>query len=137
MYAHRGGVIPSMVFEGIYLTSGSWYYEVTLIRQGNLHRSKIGWADPLFTCNGYECIGCGDDKHSWSWCPQPEDGIGKYKFPDHGGGLACHNSFRWTFGPTWQQHGVIGVAVDVDTAPCSCGLAGPPSVAGTMCERPP
>ena len=38
-----------------------------------VHRSKIGWVEPLFTCNGYECIGVGDDKHSWSWCPQPDD----------------------------------------------------------------
>ena len=77
------------------------YYEVTLIKQGNLHRSKLGWADPLFTCNGYECIGCGDDKHSWSWCPQPDDGIGKYTFSGHTGGLACHNGYRWRYGPKW------------------------------------
>ena len=58
-----------MVFEGICLTSGSWYYEVTLVQEGNLHRSKIGWADPLLTVNATENLGVGDDKHSWSWCP--------------------------------------------------------------------
>ena len=114
MYANKHGVIPTVVFDGICLTSGCWYYEVTLIEKGQVHRSKIGWADPLLTCNGYECIGVGDDKHSWSWCPQPNDGIGKYKFPGHDGGLICHNGFREPFGPCWESQGVVGVAVDVD-----------------------
>ena len=64
MFAHKAGVIPTMVFEGICLTSGCWYYEVTLHKEGNLHRSKIGWADPLLTVKSHENIGVGDDKHS-------------------------------------------------------------------------
>jgi hypothetical protein len=112
-YAKDNKIVPSVVFQGICLTSGVWYYEVELLQEGNLHRSKIGWVDPRFSCNGAECIGVGDDKHSWSYCPQPDDGINK-PLEGHTGGLKCHNGSRWKFGKPWRYGGIVGVGVDVD-----------------------
>ena len=114
-YAKEKKIVPSVVFQGICLTSGVWYYEVELLQEGNLHRSKIGWADPRFSCKGTENIGVGDDKHSWSYCPQPDDGNRDYKKESgHDGGLRCHNGERFFFGKPWRYGGIVGVGVDVD-----------------------
>jgi hypothetical protein len=104
-------VIPTVIYSGPLLTTGCWYYEVELLEEGMLHRTKVGWCDPGFTSDAKGNLGVGDDKHSWSWCPQREDG--QICWP-HNEGMCCHNRKRHGFGKVWSRGAVIGCAVDLD-----------------------
>ena len=82
--------------------------EVELIEEGMVHRTKLGWADTMFTSHANQNLGVGDDKHSWSFCPSNDDG-------DRGvigdRALKCFNGGREVWGDRWRPRDVIGVAV--------------------------
>jgi len=100
--------IPTVCLQGVLLTEGKWYYEVELIEEGMVHRTKLGWADTMFTSHANQNLGVGDDKHSWSFCPSNDDG-------DRGvigdRALKCFNGGREVWGDRWRPRDVIGVAV--------------------------
>jgi hypothetical protein len=103
--------IPTVVYNGPLLTTSCWYYEVTLLEEGMLHRTKVGWTDPEGATDASQNLGVGDDKHSWSYCPQQDDGQIRWKERT---GMACHDGKRHGFGEIWRRGTTVGCAVDLE-----------------------
>lgn len=55
---------PSGVLSGVALSSGRWYWEATVTRNG---LSQIGWADVSFIGASGDGLGVGDDKNSYAF----------------------------------------------------------------------
>jgi hypothetical protein len=100
------GGFPSVAPRDVVLTSGKWYYEVTLIKAG---LAQLGWGDVMFTGNSLKGEGVGDDLHSWGL-----DGHRVFKWP--GGGV------RW--GRAWAEGDVIGFTADLDKRTLGFSLNG-------------
>ena len=97
---------PSLAPKDVVLTSGKWYYEVTMVKAG---LAQLGWCDMMYTGNSLKGEGVGDDLHSWGL-----DGHRVYKW--HGGGV------RW--GKAWADNDVIGFAADLDKRTFAFSLNG-------------
>jgi len=57
---------PSVVAPDVYLTTGKWYYEVTLESvSSTLDRAVIGWAHVNFSPDSLQAVGVGDLEYTW------------------------------------------------------------------------
>jgi hypothetical protein len=88
---------PTVFVDGVLLTQGKWYYEVT-IRTNNV-ASQFGWADLDFIASNDSGQGVGDEKHSWAY-----DGDRK---------CLWHNR-HISYGEYWKVGDVLGCACDLD-----------------------
>ena len=87
---------PTVVADGTLVTSGKWYYEVTIAEDV---LAQIGWANPKFEPDSEEGNGVGDDMFSYSY-----DGHRCCKWHD--------GSEVW--GERWKPGDVVGAALDLD-----------------------
>lgn len=90
------GYRPTIKPRFVNLTSGCWYWEVTVVVAG---RASVGWATCSFQGDSHLCIGVGDDENSWGF-----DGYSR-KLLGWGGSKK--------FGLHWSPGDVVGVAVDL------------------------
>lgn len=88
---------PTVFVDGVLLTQGKWYYEVT-IRTNNV-ATQFGWADLDFIASNDNGQGVGDEKHSWAY-----DGDRK---------CLWHNRCI-SYGEYWKVGDVLGCACDLD-----------------------
>lgn len=79
---------------GIALSSGVWFYEVTLVTSGLI---QIGWVDGYFQASSDQGEGVGDHSHSWSY-----DGNRQRRW----------NSGSSAYGDRWKTGDVIGCILD-------------------------
>jgi hypothetical protein len=93
-YSRRG--FPSVGLGGILLSSGKWYYEVTILSPAV---AQIGWADMEFKPSSSNGFGVGDDLHSWSY-----DGDRLYLW--NSGSIP-------NFGKKWEPGDVLGCSIDL------------------------
>lgn len=100
------GGFPSVGCRGYAVSSGKWYYEVTLHTAGCV---QIGWADCAFEGGADAGQGVGDDIHSWAY-----DGWRTY--------LWHEISAEW--GAKWKPGDVVGCALDMDNQIMSFFLNG-------------
>ena len=105
-------LLPTVTLEGVLLTRGKWYYEVT-INQGGV--CQIGWSDLEFAASSNQDTGVGDDKHSWS-------------------NAARFNASR-EWGGVMPAGTVIGVAADLDERSLSWSCNGDWDIDGPMGEK--
>jgi hypothetical protein len=88
---------PTVFVDGVLLTQGKWYYEVT-IRTNNV-ATQFGWADMEFVASNDNGQGVGDDKHSWAF-----DGDRK----------CLWHARSISYGDFWKVGDVLGCACDLD-----------------------
>lgn len=100
------GGFPSVGCRGYHVTSGKWYYEVTIETSGCM---QFGWADLCYEGGADQGEGVGDDSHSWAY-----DGWRKLKWN--------HVSSDW--GAKWAPGDVIGCLIDMDNCIMSFTLNG-------------
>jgi hypothetical protein len=98
---------PSIVAANVVLSTGKWYYEVSVHELGS--QIQVGWATVSFTGSETETLGVGDDSESWA-------------FDSHT--KKWHQNRRKDYGRSVQEGDVIGVAVDLDKHICSFSLKG-------------
>eukprot|EP00467_Chlorarachnion_reptans_P010822 CAMPEP_0114525784 /NCGR_PEP_ID=MMETSP0109-20121206/22631_1 /TAXON_ID=29199 /ORGANISM="Chlorarachnion reptans, Strain CCCM449" /LENGTH=5518 /DNA_ID=CAMNT_0001707433 /DNA_START=63 /DNA_END=16619 /DNA_ORIENTATION=+ len=87
---------PTAVLQGCLITSGRWYYEFTVKKDGV---AQVGWCDLHFYASTRGGVGVGDDKHSWGY--------------DGNRILLWHNG-KHNYGRRWKSGDVIGCAADLD-----------------------
>lgn len=90
------GGFPSIVAQGIRISCGRFYYEVTLASEGCM---QIGWVDADYVGDSNQGNGVGDDRHSWAY-----DGYRQLRWYD--------GSSSW--GDKWKVGNVVGCALDMD-----------------------
>ena len=101
-----GGGFPSVGCRGYHVSSGKWYYEITLETAGCM---QFGWADLSYEGGAEHGEGVGDDAHSWAY-----DGWRKLKWN--------HVSAEW--GAKWAIHDVVGCLLDMDNRKMAFTLNG-------------
>lgn len=91
---------PSVMAQGVGVSSGKWYYEATVLTPGLM---QIGWATDLFTGNADAGEGVGDDASSWAI-----DGYRQARW---------HKGIRtpWNIGP-WRAGDVVCCAIDLNNS---------------------
>jgi hypothetical protein len=87
---------PSVGCRGFGVSSGKWYYEITLLSSKCI---QLGWVDGEYTGDSRNGQGVGDDANSWAF-----DGWRVY--------LWHEVSIDW--GARWASGDVVGCAVDMD-----------------------
>jgi len=102
----KAGGFPTVCARDLLLTSGCWYYEVTMLTDNCM---QIGWIDAAYTGNAKSGDGVGDDCHSWSF-----DGYRQ---------LAWHSKSH-VWGQKWKVGDVISAAIDMDSGEMWFGLNG-------------
>eukprot|EP01123_Difflugia_compressa_P004646 TRINITY_DN16108_c0_g1_i1.p1 TRINITY_DN16108_c0_g1~~TRINITY_DN16108_c0_g1_i1.p1 ORF type:complete len:449 (+),score=70.81 TRINITY_DN16108_c0_g1_i1:57-1403(+) len=80
------------------LSTGTWYYEVTLNSRGNC---RIGWCIPTFNPGNSHDAKVGDGSDSWGI-----DGTKQKKY---------HQAKEESFGRDWSRGDIIGTMIDFDT----------------------
>jgi hypothetical protein len=97
---------PSVGCRGFAVSSGKWYFEVTLHSSGCI---QIGWVDTAYVGAADSGQGVGDDIHSWAY-----DGWRTYLWHE----ISTPWGARWTAGD------VIGCMLDLDNRIMSFTLNG-------------
>lgn len=87
---------PSVGCRGFGVSSGKWYYEVTLLTTNCI---QVGWVDGEYTGDSRSGQGVGDDANSWAF-----DGWRVYLWHE----VSIDWGARWTVGD------VVGCAIDMD-----------------------
>jgi hypothetical protein len=102
----QGGGFPSVGCKNHAVSSGKWYYELTVFTAGCV---QVGWATTDYTGDADAGQGVGDDCESWAY-----DGWRSY--------LWHFVSAKW--GTRWKAGDVVGCAVDLDAGNISFYLNG-------------
>ena len=97
---------PTIGCRGYAVTTGKWYYELTVLTAGCV---QVGWVDAAFTGMADSGQGVGDDIHSWAF-----DGWRTYIWHE--------SSAEW--GTRWAPGDIVGCAVDMDSRIMSFYLNG-------------
>ena len=100
------GRFPSFAPKGIFLNSGKWYYEVTIMAD---QIAQIGWSSKSYRGRSDGGLGVGDDPFSWGY-----DGRRVRKW--------FNGSHSW--GRRWKEGDIVGVLCDLDTKVISFTLNG-------------
>ena len=87
---------PSIGCRGYGVSSGKWYFEVTLVTSGCV---QIGWVDQAYASDPVSGEGVGDCKHSWAY-----DGWRMYVW----------NELPIDWGARWSTGDVVGCMLDMD-----------------------
>lgn len=96
---------PSVGCRGFPVSSGKWYYEMTLLSSGCI---QIGWADSSYV-GGTSGEGVGDDSHSWAF-----DGWRTYIW----------HEISTPWGARWNTGDVVCCSVDIENKIMSFTLNG-------------
>jgi len=95
--SHSCNAFTSVGAQNLAVSSGKWYYELTLLTSGCM---QVGWAALPFQGAADAGEGVGDDKLSWAY-----DGFRQ---------LRWHHGTKEVWGPKWRAGNTICCALDAD-----------------------
>lgn len=97
---------PSVGCRGYGVSSGKWYFEVTMLSAGCV---QIGWVDSAYTGDSEGGLGVGDDSHSWAY---------------DGWRLFLWHEISTPWGVKWNIGDTVGCLLDSDLRVMSFTLNG-------------